>query len=693
MAEGKGKYRVMAKILIVDDRPINLQYLNYVLTYASHTVVEAQTGREALETARNIRPDLIIADIMIPEFSGIQLVREIRNDPVLAKTPVIFYTAAYRFPGGPAIPTDCDVAAVLSKPADPKEVLSTVHRVLGLPPPAFPLDPGQQTEDKAILESRAGLRVAALIEVGLDLATESDVARLLGIFCRAARDICGADLAVVGILDGEGKWPGHIATAGIDRQDGGKDPGHVPDENVLRRLMSSREPKRFRGFPASGKLTSNLYSGPRIENFLGVPIVSEKRTYGAMYLCNKKGAGEFSSEDERLAVTLSAHFALTYENILLSAELRRSAESVETAKRRWETAYHESEERYEELVQMAGVSGEAVVIIQKTEALPAGVVLASPQWGHITGRTSEETAGIPFPDFFSPRYRDQIARDVRSWLEGKFAPGIHEVSITGNDREIPVLLTGSPSVYKGRPAAVCCIVDISERKAAEELKDHFIGMVSHEIKTPLTVIVGGLSTVLAEGKRITEDERLVLTRDAYTEAETLSDIVNNLLELSRAQASRIILHSEPLDMRAILEKALSRAKAQFPGHSFIVEFPAGLPGVTGDKTRVEHILYNLLDNAAKFSPEGAAVRVSVRALKKELVIGVADQGPGISEEDQARLFTPFERLHYDSAGSTGGTGLGLVVCRKLVEAHGGRIWIESKPGKGSTFFFTLPLKS
>lgn len=117
--------------------------------------------------------------------------------------------------------------------------------------------------------------------------------------------------------------------------------------------------------------------------------------------------------------------------------------------------------------------------------------------------------------------------------------------------------------------------------------------------------------------------------------------------------------------------------------------PAGLAAVPADRLRVERVLYNLIDNAIKYSPRGGDVVVFARQEDGHLVIGVKDSGMGISAEDQARLFAPFERL--GTAGAISGIGLGLNVCRRLTEAHGGRIWVESQPGEGSTFLFTLPL--
>ncbi|MBI2857417.1 MAG: PAS domain-containing sensor histidine kinase [Chloroflexi bacterium] len=234
--------------------------------------------------------------------------------------------------------------------------------------------------------------------------------------------------------------------------------------------------------------------------------------------------------------------------------------------------------------------------------------------------------------------------------------------------------------------------DVTERKAVEALKDEFINMVSHEMRTPLTVMLGGLHTVLADDGHLSQDELTGLIRDAYLEAECLSDIESNLLEFSRARADRLILHSEKIDVSALLRDMVHKAKLQHSSHDFSVHC-GRLPRVSADRMRLERIVYNLLDNAARYSPPGSGVRSFATTDGANLTVGVRDQGPGFTVEQQDRLFQRFERLGRDSAGSTGGTGLGLVVCKRLVEAHGGRLWVESEPGKGATFKFTLPLRA
>lgn len=236
--------------------------------------------------------------------------------------------------------------------------------------------------------------------------------------------------------------------------------------------------------------------------------------------------------------------------------------------------------------------------------------------------------------------------------------------------------------------SVHIIRDITERKKAERMKDEFISLVSHELRTPMTVITGSLKTAAAKG--ISRDDKEILLQNAIDGASSLSVILENLLELSRYQAGRLQIHREPVNLPEIAREVIEKLKNQGGDHVFITDFPQKLPLADADPIRVERIIYNLLENAVKYSPEGSEIKIFTRRENEMLVIGVADKGSGISRQDQGRLFELFERL--GTGARSQGLGLGLVVCKRLVEAQGGKIWVESAPGKGAAFYFTLPVR-
>jgi PAS domain S-box-containing protein len=239
--------------------------------------------------------------------------------------------------------------------------------------------------------------------------------------------------------------------------------------------------------------------------------------------------------------------------------------------------------------------------------------------------------------------------------------------------------------------ALVYIRDIAERKKLDQLKDEFIGLVSHELRSPLTVVIGAVNTALTEAERLSPEETGQLLQDAASEAESLSHLLGNLLELSRAQAERLFLYVEPINIKNVVHTIVEKMEQNNTSHRFTVDLPERLPQVPADQLRLERIFHNLLENAVKYSPRGSEIRIFAKPENDHIVIGVSDQGAGISLQDQAKIFGPFQRLEDSVRTGVKGIGLGLLVCRRLVEAHGGKIWVESEPGQSTTFLFTLPV--
>jgi PAS domain S-box-containing protein len=308
----------------------------------------------------------------------------------------------------------------------------------------------------------------------------------------------------------------------------------------------------------------------------------------------------------------------------------------------------------------------------------------------LTGRTAEEVIGGKINILFPDDSHDESMRHIHQATSGARWETV-EIPIQHKDGTVRILLWNSANLYAQDGKTVIATIaqgqDITERKRAEQMKDEFIGLVSHELRTPMTVISGSLRTATSEN--ISSEDKDTLLQNAIEGADSLSAILENLLELSRYQAGRLQLHTEAVNIPDAARGVIERLKPRAEDHKFLVEFPDDLPPVKADPIRVERILYNLLENAVKYSPETSVIRVFARKEKKMVVTGVADKGTGMSREDQSRIFELFERL--GRSAKSQGLGLGLVVCKRLVEAQGGQIRVESKPNKGSTFYFTLPL--
>ncbi len=341
------------------------------------------------------------------------------------------------------------------------------------------------------------------------------------------------------------------------------------------------------------------------------------------------------------------------------------------------------------------------IIMENTDAMLAyldpdfNFVRVNSSYARGSGHTMEELIGKHYFDLFPHKENQAIFEKVRDTGE---PVEYHDKPFEFKNQSWRGITYWDWTLAPVKDASgkaqglVLSLIETTERKKLEQLKDEFIGLVSHELRTPLTVIMGCLNTVLSEKARLSSAEIELMLRDALSETESLGHLLGNLLELSRIQAGQLLLYMEPVRIDVVAREVIQRIKKQTSRHHFSMDLPETLPPVNADSLRLERILYNLLENAVKYSPRGGEIKVVARQDRDHLVISVADQGIGISPFGQAKLFELFQQL--DQAGSlrNKGAGLGLLACRRLVEAHGGRIWVESRPDRGSTFFFTLPLR-
>jgi signal transduction histidine kinase len=231
--------------------------------------------------------------------------------------------------------------------------------------------------------------------------------------------------------------------------------------------------------------------------------------------------------------------------------------------------------------------------------------------------------------------------------------------------------------------------DITRESEAERMRSAFVATVSHELRSPLTAISGYTDTLLNSGPWDTDTERDFLEIVARS-ATKLTGLVDNLLDAAKVEAGVLQVEREPVRIERVAEQVIAQRRALVPDHPLSLEVQPGLPLVEADPVRVEQVLANLVDNAIKYSPAGGHVTIHLGAVGDSVEVSVSDHGVGISAENAQRLFDRFYRVDGAVARSTRGVGLGLFICRALVEAHGGRIWVESQPGRGSTFRFTLP---
>ncbi|HET7006106.1 MAG TPA: ATP-binding protein, partial [Candidatus Binatia bacterium] len=230
-------------------------------------------------------------------------------------------------------------------------------------------------------------------------------------------------------------------------------------------------------------------------------------------------------------------------------------------------------------------------------------------------------------------------------------------------------------------------------EAANRHKSEFLANMSHELRTPLNAIIG-FSEVLQErlfGEL--NDKQAEYTDDILTSGRHLLSLINEILDLSKVEAGRMELETAPFDLPLAIDNARTFVRERAANHGIALEVKVDerVGDYVGDERKIKQILLNLLSNAVKFTPEGGRITINARPINGAIEISVTDTGIGIAEEDQPKVFEEFRQVGGDYAHKVEGTGLGLTLAKKFVELHGGRIWVESELGKGSTFVFTLPI--
>jgi two-component system, OmpR family, phosphate regulon sensor histidine kinase PhoR len=256
----------------------------------------------------------------------------------------------------------------------------------------------------------------------------------------------------------------------------------------------------------------------------------------------------------------------------------------------------------------------------------------------------------------------------------------------------PVQALEGVSLNEKPSGAVVVLHDVTELRRLERVRHDFVANVSHEFKTPLTAIQGFAETLLSGALEDPRNNRrfLEIIRDHATRLAVLTD---DLLKLARIEAGKLEVQFVPVQLAEVIERCTetSLLKASRKRIALEVDVPAALPVVHGDASLLRDVVQNLLDNAVQYTPEGGRVRVSAIAGPREAVVTVADTGIGIPLADQERIFERFYRVDAARSREAGGTGLGLSIAKHIVEAHGGRLWVESEVGHGSKFSFSVSL--
>jgi len=227
-------------------------------------------------------------------------------------------------------------------------------------------------------------------------------------------------------------------------------------------------------------------------------------------------------------------------------------------------------------------------------------------------------------------------------------------------------------------------------KAKERLQAAILNSISHDLRTPLVSITGALSSILDDGKHLDKDAEIELIKTAYNESSRLNRIVGNLLDMTRIEAGALNLSCQPCEIIDVVGVSLEELKQDLEDRDIHIDIPKDLPDVPIDFSLITRVLTNLLDNAVKYSPPDSSLYISARKVGDNLQIAIRDEGLGIPREDIPKVFNKFYRV--ERVKKIQGIGLGLSICKGIVEAHKGKIWIDSIENKGTTVTIELPFQ-
>ena len=407
--------------------------------------------------------------------------------------------------------------------------------------------------------------------------------------------------------------------------------------------------------------------GLGLRQVVALPMVMQGELIGVIYVFRSRG-GAFSANDRQVLASfadqaaIAVHNARLYQQVmeekrLLSAIIENSADGIMILDRHCRIRVFNRA-----LVKLTGWPAEEAI------GQPCYRVLA------LRDRQGEDICRTRCP---------LMQPEGRLYVEG---------NIQRDGRAIAVGISYSP-LYddEGRLVSIIANVrDITAFREAEEMKSTFISIISHELKSPVALIKGYADTLRREDAHWDEKTLRESLDVIVEESDRLNQLIDNLLDASRLQAGALKLEFSYLRIDKLAEKEVEKFRTQSKEHLFAVDFPPDLPLVRGDSERLRQVLDNLLSNAIKYSPQGGLIKVGGWADEDWVYVYVSDEGIGIPREEQERIFERFYRAESALTPRTRGAGLGLYLCKAVVEAHGGKIWVESEPGKGAKFIFKLP---
>ncbi|OGM59366.1 hypothetical protein A3A75_03375 [Candidatus Woesebacteria bacterium RIFCSPLOWO2_01_FULL_39_10] len=435
-----------------------------------------------------------------------------------------------------------------------------------------------------------------------------------------------------------------------------------------------------------------VLGGPKFRFYAGVPLVMNAEKVGVLFIADRfprKLTGVESVTFKDVSAWVEVEMLKNVVNYQNTQTLTEIQEQLTTRNRQLE----EEKAKHDAMIENIG---EGVIgINDKGE-----IIFTNKSVENMTGFSQSELMGKPI--WTSLKMVDKFDKEVEVnetpvrnalYLNKKIATSDY-FYVRRDNTKFPVAMTATPIVvFEQVLGGAVVFRDITKEKEVDRMKTEFISLASHQLRTPLSAMKWFCEIILdGDVGSINEEQKEVLN-NIYHSNERMISLVNTLLNISRIESGRLIIDPEPTDLKKLINEVILelRPRLDKKKHHLAISVHENLPAINIDPKLVRHVYMNLLTNAIKYTPEGGEVVVMVSRSGREIVSQISDSGYGIPKNQAEQVFKKFFRAENIVKVETEGTGLGLYLTKTIVESSGGRIWFESSEGKGTTFWFTLPI--
>ena len=507
-----------------------------------------------------------------------------------------------------------------------------------------------------------------LLEIARAITEELDLDKLLKRILRLTADILSGNAGLIALRGEQGEWE-IAASHGLS----------IEIHEYLKPLMAAistdtenhEDPARFE-LSKINEILHQLTHQVSLGLMTGVwlPLIARQRVVGVIFVF-RNYQGRFSRNDRNLLQSFANQAAIAVANAQMYTQLSHEKHRTDALLDSVAdgililTPNHTIERVNPAFTRLSGRPAEDIVGRDHDE------IIEWAKLGHGTTLAQAEAGGWP------------LTPQATLYVEGDL--------IRTDGSHLPIGMTYAPlHSAEGRLINIIATArDISHFREAEELKRTFISVVSHELKTPVALIKGYVGTLRREDanwERAIVDDSLAVIED---EADRLAEMIDNLLDATRLEAGVLALNTMDISLPALAQRLAKRFEPQTDKHSFCIEFPEDFPIILGDENRIAQVLYNLISNAIKYSPNGGDICLDGEVRDDQVIVCVRDQGGGIAPGDIPHIFDRFYRAEA-AQRKTAGAGLGLYLSRAVIEAHDGAIWADPRYTDGARICFALP---